>query len=249
MALYALGAGVIGGMLVEGGDLIISLIAGMPDSGLALVLIVAGLVGYVFVAGGVGTLLGRAVSRGAVSGRSSHPDIAAAFAGGSGLVAFLVFLALRGIVQAPEGVDSPVDLLKLGIFLIGTVGLAAYTARQIMRTTPFCADCGRVMKKSALKPLPAHYEEQVMAAVQAGTFGEIAQAAGTLAQNAGNTLNIAVWVCETCQKRGFLNIEKTQTRTVVHNSAAKTQVETRLIYSAAAETGALDTLRKVAARF
>jgi hypothetical protein len=247
MLVSALLAGVIGGMLVTGGDLLISLFAGA--SGLGGILIAVAFIAYVFVGGGAGILIGRAVARGAVAGRSPNPNAAAVFGVAGGVIAFLVFLALRSIILGAEAADSGFDTLKLAFYLVSLLIVAGYTAREALRNRPFCATCGAAMRQTILKPLPAHYEQQVMQGLAAGAYQDVAQIAVTPCKDTGNALNITLWTCTGGHGPGYVNIEKVQSRATVYNGQTKTLVDRRLIYSAPAGQADLAPLQEVAARF
>ncbi len=245
MAVFALVVGWIGGAFVEIGDIVISGLGSLFISSggiIALAVMILALLGYAGVGGLIGMAIGRMVFRGAALGRSRNPWVAGGFGLVGGAVAFLAFMVLRTMAHGAEATDSAIDMIKLALYLGGLLIGAGYLAYESVRANPFCEDCNSFMKKTSLKPIPAFDEARLMDWLQARSFAAIAGVQGQDVRDAGNVLNVSVWACAKCADRGFVHVEKVQTRTIRDGGTAKQQVLKRLIYSAPLASADLDGL-------
>jgi len=245
MGFFALVIGWFGGAFVEAGDILISGLGRvfMSSGGIIeLVVMIAALMGYVAVGGGIGAVIGLVVFRAGAWGRSRNAIVAAGFGVAGGAVAFLVFMTFRRLAVGGEAADSTIDLIKLVLYLGGLLFGAGSVAYASVQTNPFCEDCNGFMKKTSLTPIPAHEEARLLDLLRAGAYGDVAQAAINGVRDADNVLNVSVWACAKCANHGCVNVEKVQTRTIQKGDNTKKQVFTRQIYSAAVSHAALEAL-------
>ncbi|MFN2182345.1 MAG: FHA domain-containing protein [Anaerolineae bacterium] len=188
--------------------------------------------GYVFAALIAGALVGTAVGRGAISGKSRNAAAAQRIALVLGLVCFGAFLGTYfAVLGMDEGLDSWVDFLKLGWNLFAVPAGAYMMADQAIKDTPFCEECQEFMKKTELKNRPIRQEKSLMAVLNAGALDRISDFPPDATST--NFCKITVWSCDCERGWGFVHMNTTQKRISVDKSGKRTEnSQTRMVFSA-----------------
>jgi hypothetical protein len=188
--------------------------------------------GYVFAALIAGALVGTAVGRGAISGKSRNAATAQRIALVLGLVCFGAFLGTYfAVLGMDEGLDSWVDFLKLGWNLFAVPAGAYMMADQAIKDTPFCEECQEFMKKTELKNRPIRQEKSLMAVLNAGALDRISDFPPDATST--NFCKITVWSCDCERGWGFVHMNTTQKRISVDKSGKRTEnSQTRMVFSA-----------------
>jgi hypothetical protein len=189
-------------------------------------------IGYVFAALIAGALVGTAIGKGAISGKSRNAAVAKRIALVLGLVCCGTFLVTYfAVLGIGEGFDSWVDFLKMGWNLFAIPGAAFMMADQAIKDTPFCEDCQEFMKKTELKDRPIRHERSLLAVLSAGQLNRVSE----FTPDAGskNYCKIAVWSCDCDRGWGFVHMHTTQERVSVVKSGKKSEnSQTRMVFSA-----------------
>jgi hypothetical protein len=236
MIVFGLGAAIVLGPLIYVAHGIIAQIAafliGLNICLSSLVGMVVYFLGYVFAALIAGALVGTAVGRGAISGKSRNAAAAQRIALVFGLVCFGAFLVTYfAVLGMDEGLDSWVDFLKLGWNLFAVPAGAYVIADQAIKDTPFCEECQEFMKKMELKNRPIRHEKSLMAVLNAGALDRVSDFPPDAAST--NSCKITVWSCDCERGWGFVHMNTTQKRISVDKSGKRTEnSQTRMVFSA-----------------
>ena len=236
MIVFGLGAAIVLGPLIYVAHGIVAQIAAFLIglniclSGLAGMVVY--FLGYVFAAFIAGVLVGSAVGKGAISGKSRNSATAKRIGLTLGLVCFGTFLITYfAVLGMDEGFDSWVDFLKLGWNLFAVPAGAYVMADQAIKDTPFCEECQEFMKKTELKNMPIRHEKSLIAVLSAGALDRVFDFAPDAAST--NFCKITVWSCDCDRGWGFVHMHTTQKRISVDKSGKRSEnSQTRMVFSA-----------------
>jgi len=250
MFIYGLGAAVVLGPLIYVTHIIAAEIAaffvrlGFCLSGLVGMAIY--FFGYILGAPIAGALVGMAIGKGAINGKSRNSAAAKRIGLILGLVCFSAFVTTYiSILGMDEGFDSWLDYLKMGWNLL-TVPLVAYImADETIKDTPFCEECQEFMKKVELKNRPIRYEKSLIAILNTGELYKVSDFLPD--EENKNYIRITVWSCNCDRGWGFAHMHTTQKR-ISKDSAGKAteNTQTRLVFSAKFAKSQLEMLLSLA---
>ena len=246
MLVFGLGAAIVLGPLIYATHVIAAQIAAlflrmnMCLSGLAGTVIF--FLGYALAAPMTGALVGTAIGRGAIVGKSRNSAAARRMGLALGLVCFGTFVVTYfAVLGMDEGLDSLIDYLKLGWNLLAVPFVAYIMADEAIKDTPFCEECQEFMRKAELKNRPIRHEKALLAVLNAGEVGKVGNFAPD--EESKNYCKITVWSCNCDRGWGFVHMHTTQRRISKNTSGKVTEnTQTRMVFSArvaGSELGAL----------
>jgi hypothetical protein len=236
MVVFGLGAAILLGPLIYVAHVILAGIAAFLVGLNICLSSLAGMaiyfIGYVFAALIAGALVGTAVGRGAISGKSRNAAAAKRIGLVLGLLCFGGFvLTYFAVLGMGEGLDTWIDYLKMAWNLFAVPGAAFMMADQAIKDTPFCEECREFMKKTELKNRPIRQERSLLAVLSAGQLNRVSEFPPDVGDK--NYCKITVWSCNCDRGWGFVHMHTMQKRISVDKSGKRTEnSQTRMVFSA-----------------
>ncbi len=235
MVIYSLGAAVVIGPLIYLTHILAAeMAAGLIRMGICLSGLLGMLVyflGYILAAPIAGLLVGAAIGKGAIHGKSRNSATAKRIGIIMGMVCFASFIATYiSALGMKEGFDSWIDYLKLSWNVIAIPVAAYYAADESIKGTPFCEECQQFMKKAELKKRSIRYEKQLMDVLDTNELNKIS----TFPPDEGtkNYCKVTFWSCGCERGGGFIHMHTTQMRISKDNSGKVNEnTQTRLVFS------------------